>query len=779
MEEKNVSSRCCITVMFLLASITTASPSWSLSADLERLRARGVLRVAIVDMDIAPFVFRMNGELRGADVDLARGFAQSIGLEAVFVTAGNTYSQVVRAVAEGRADIGISELSKTMERAQAVLFSRPYFISGITLVVNRLSEARLSGLRPRDGPETAKGGRDDLPGLLNDPRHVIVTMGGSIQDHLMRTFFPSAVPRTTKTWQKAVEQVVAGKADAAVVPDRIHRLMVHHNPEVGYKARAVPLRADSLAVAVHPGQPDLLRLINDYLDVTEHQRETSLDGLLERYLGHVATGHVPPAQVRPGQDIAPDPEPATSPGAGTLWPLLAAMHAGAFALFRLLVVRRKRDKHWLLSPWAVALGMVLGGATGSLLSSPALFAGPLAGLFIRFWQLCVLPIMITAVVTSIYRLLVDGTNSALVRRMLVVLPGALLVIAALGVLLGAWGRPGADFPAHAQQVLIQSMPEVMEGAGRQDVFEQLMAMARSIVPGNVLAPVVHNQALAVLFIALFFGVMLTRCRVEARQSVVNVLDAVQGVFIGMVRASLYLLPAALYLLTLDFTARTGTEMLMAIIRLNGLMALALIPPLIFGLAAVRIRLRLPLKALVNRFLPMVLLAFSTRSSVVAMPLGMDALRGPADRQSGEPPGLDQDQAMAAFPLFLMACHCGFTIFFCLVPIFIGQVFQVEFTLAQYTFIVFGAALSALAATGALAMSHVLLLPIICDPLGLPVEPALLVGYALLTVMSPFSAAVQTVFSSGLTALVVAGQTAPTESVNEIGSANTMGANNWT
>ncbi|PTN31077.1 hypothetical protein C6366_18350, partial [Desulfonatronum sp. SC1] len=347
------------------------------------------------------------------------------------------------------------------------------------------------------------------------------------------------------------------------MPDRVHRLMVHQNPETDYKARAVPLLADPLVIAVHPGAPDLLRLVNDYLDVTEHQRETSLASLLERYLDHVPTAHV-----RPGQDIALDPEPTALPEADTLWPLLAAMHAGAFVLFWLLVIRRERDKHWLLSPWAVVLGMVLGGATGSLLPSPAMFAGPLAGLFIRFWQLCVLPIMITAVVTSIYRLLVGGTNSALVRRLLVVLPGALLVVATLGVVLGVWGRPGVDFSPLAQQVLIQSMPEVMEHSGRQDVFEQLMHMAKSIVPGNVLAPVVHNQALAVLFIALFFGVMLTRCRVEARQSVVNVLDAVQGVFTGMVRASLYLLPAALYLLTLDFTARMGMEMLGSIFRLT-------------------------------------------------------------------------------------------------------------------------------------------------------------------------------------------------------------------
>jgi proton glutamate symport protein len=770
-----VSSRCFITAMLLLAIFAAAPQAWSMSVDLERLRAAGVLRVATIDMDIPPFVFRVNGELYGADADLARGFAESIGLEAVFVPSGDNYTQVIQAVAEGRADIGISELSKTMERAQSVLFSRPYLVSGLILFVNRLSEARVRSLRPREEREADRGDGDDLLTLINSPRHVVATMGGSIEGRLTRNYFPLADVRTTKTWQQAAELVVAGKADAAVIPDRIHSLMIFHNPEVDYKARAVPLIPDPLVIAVHPGLPDLLRLLNDYLDVTEYQRETSVAGLIMRYLEHDSAFYA--LAVSEAEHVS---EPDVQTEARKDWLLLAALHVGAFFLFWLLVIRRKRDKHWLLSPWAVVLAMVLGGTTGSLLASPVFFAGPLSGLFIRFWQLCVLPIMITAVITSIYRLLVEGTDFGMVRRLLVVLPAALLTVALLGVFLGAWGQPGLDFPPHAQQVLIQSMPEVMDGAPRQDVFEKLMHMARSIVPDNVLSPVVHNQALAVLFIALFFGVMLARCRVETRQSVVNVLDAVQGVFTGMVRASLYLLPVALYLLTLDFTARVGMEVFGAIFRLTGLMALALVPPLIFGVSSLRIRLGFPFKVLVNRFLPMVLLAFSTRSSVVAMPLGMEALRGLTDKspggQSERRHGLDQDQTMAAFPLFLMACHCGFTIFFCLVPIFIGQVFQVEFTLAHYAFIVFGAALSALAATGALAMSHVLLLPIICDPLGLPVEPAILVGYALLTIMSPLSAAVQTLFSSGLTAMTVSNNHGGTNSAKPVGSVSKAGAN---
>ncbi len=720
------------------------------SENNQKMSMDKVLRVAIISLDIPPFVFRTDGHLQGADIDLVRGFAESISVKPVFVPAGNNYARVIEAVSRGQADMAISELSKTMSRARKVLFSRPYMVSGITLLVNRLTEARLQPTQGGKDYKVQEDRHEYLLERLNNSSYTVACMEGSIQDELIQRFFPEVQVLTTRNWVQAGELAVSGEADAAMLPDRIYLLMARQNPEVDYKALPVSLIPDPLNIAVSPDKPELLRLVNDYLDVTAHLRETSIPGLMRKYMDY-------PQDDRKSLESSAQQDTKSRTGSRSyLVPaVLTAIYSVAIFLFWLLIIRRRDERHWLLSPWAVLLGLVLGTATGSLLATPPFFAGPLAGLFIRFWQLCVLPIMITAVITSIYRLLSDGSNSGLVMRLVLVLAGTMVTVAALGVLLAAWGRPGADFSPEAQQILVKNLDlsRVMEAAPGRDVFQQLMDMARSIVPGNVLEPIVNNQTLSVLFLALFFGVMLTRCRVEARQAVVNVLDAVQGVFTGMVRASLYLLPAALFLLTMDFASRMGVEMLGALMRLTLLMALALVPPLLFGLAALRVRLGFSLGELLHKFMPMALMAFSTRSSVVAMPLGLEAFRSLASGTSSRASGLDQNQIMASFPLLLMACHCGFIIFFCLIPVFIGQVFGVDFTVSQYLFMIFGAVLSALAATGAMAMTHVLLLPIICEPLGLPVEPAVIAGYALLTIMSPFSAAVQTLFSSGLASLI--------------------------
>jgi len=121
--------------------------------------------------------------------------------------------------------------------------------------------------------------------------------------------------------------------------------------------------------------------------------------------------------------------------------------------------------------------------------------------------------------------------------------------------------------------------------------------------------------------------------------------------------------------------------------------------------------------------------------------------------------------MAAFPLSLLICHCGYAVFFSLTPVFIGQVFQVDFSLGQYCFIVLGALLSAVAAIGTIGMSYVLLLSIVCGPLGLPLEPAVLVGMALVAIIDPLISAVQALFGCGMTTVLVENE--PTPQASEV------------
>ena len=80
---------------------------------------------------------------------------------------------------------------------------------------------------------------------------------------------------------------------------------------------------------------------------------------------------------------------------------LGIIYVVVFLLLWVFVIRKKRETHWLLNAWVVVSGMVLGGITGVILPQFSEYLLPPTNIFMNFWKLCVLPIMATAVITSI------------------------------------------------------------------------------------------------------------------------------------------------------------------------------------------------------------------------------------------------------------------------------------------------------------------------------------------------------------------------------------------
>lgn len=259
------------------------------------------------------------------------------------------------------------------------------------------------------------------------------------------------------------------------------------------------------------------------------------------------------------------------------------------------VIRKKGSGHWLLSPWAVIAAMLLGGITGSNFPGLAEFFSRPAAVYMGFWRLCVLPIMVTIIITSVHRLLTDKDNSILVRRLLFWSPIVLIAVALIGVAGGALGQPGANFPEASQKILVAKMATGLNVVGFQGLFTQLMDIVANIVPDNILGPVVHNQNLGVLFVAVLFGIALAKSNRSGTETMVHVLDTILDVFTKMIYASLYLLPFALCALCLDFMAKTGMELLFSILKLIVWLSLASIPAVVLAFLVLVLRLRMQSK----------------------------------------------------------------------------------------------------------------------------------------------------------------------------------------
>ncbi len=118
------------------AAVSTPSPSESTEATpaeekskLEQIREAGELRVCTTG-DYPPFTEETeDGELKGIDVDMARDLAETIGVEAEFVTTswGDLMDDFL-----GKCDVAVGGISMNPERAEQVYFSEKTLEDGKT-----------------------------------------------------------------------------------------------------------------------------------------------------------------------------------------------------------------------------------------------------------------------------------------------------------------------------------------------------------------------------------------------------------------------------------------------------------------------------------------------------------------------------------------------------------------------------------------------------------------------------------------------------------------------
>ncbi|WP_338421847.1 transporter substrate-binding domain-containing protein [Nostoc flagelliforme] len=83
---------------------------------------------------IPPFVLSNKGELSGFSIDLWRSIATQIGVESKFIEY-STVPELLSAIKDSKANLGVAAISITAERQQNFDFSLPIFAGGLQIMV--------------------------------------------------------------------------------------------------------------------------------------------------------------------------------------------------------------------------------------------------------------------------------------------------------------------------------------------------------------------------------------------------------------------------------------------------------------------------------------------------------------------------------------------------------------------------------------------------------------------------------------------------------------------
>ena len=385
-----------------------------------------------------------------------------------------------------------------------------------------------------------------------------------------------------------------------------------------------------------------------------------------------------------------------------------------------------RGRLWLQVLVAMFAGIATGiaiGPTGGWLSPQMaqLVSNWLAipgYLFLSMVQMIVIPLVVASIILG----MTSSRDMAQLRSMGVrtglFFLFTTVVAALIGVLVALAVEPGAYLQV-AQLPAAATAGADAAGAGAAPSLSSLPAQIVRVVPTNPLAASVEQNMLQVVVFAIFVGVALVTMEGKLARPLVDLLGAVQEVSMVVVRWAMYLVPAAVFGLMTQLTARMGLDALLGM----GVYVLTVLGALLLAFAFLMLvyvlgRRRSPLGFLKGSR-DVLLLAFSTSSSAAVMPLTI--------RTAEESLGVHKGVSRFVIPLGTTINMAGTALYQVIATLFLAQVYQVDVGLSGLLLVVVLAVGASIGSPGTPGIG-IVILSMMLGTVGIPAEGiALIIG----------------------------------------------------
>lgn len=238
-----------MTAFSALTLVACGSSETKEDTSLKDIQDKGKLVVAL-SPDYAPFEFKtlVDGKdtIVGADVEIAKAIGEKLGVEVEF--SAMSFNNVLASLSSGKADIAISGISATEERAKTFDFSEVYYNAKNIVLVKKEDLAKYS---------TVDGLKDKSVGAQK----------GSIQEGVVTAQLPDSNLVSLTQVTEMVTELKSGKLDAVVMEEAIAQGYVTKNDDLAIAE--ITLKEDDSepgsAVAMPKGSATLKKAIDEVI----------------------------------------------------------------------------------------------------------------------------------------------------------------------------------------------------------------------------------------------------------------------------------------------------------------------------------------------------------------------------------------------------------------------------------------------------------------------------------------------------------------------------------
>ena len=405
-------------------------------------------------------------------------------------------------------------------------------------------------------------------------------------------------------------------------------------------------------------------------------------------------------------------------------------------------------KHPLVIMSGVAVGVVIGIYNIPLSNALGMrnFAQTISlpgQLYLYFLQMTVIPIIITAISSSLGKLMRNKSSLGLIRKIVAVFVLCMIVCALIGIAAGSFGKPGADLSEETHSLLARLLSSEQDGVsileialGSGDDFIHaverpgISSFFTNMIPYNIFHAFTMGSVMSILFFSIIFGVAIGFLPDESSLLLINLCTAIFQAFQKLIGWSLYLLHFGLICLLAGQIAMVGVNIFVAMSKFILLYSAGTVVIFIICTIIIWIKsgIRNPFKVLSILFEP-ILLAFATRNSMATLPSAINCL----DKGMG----FNSNSVNLTLPLGMTLGRFGNIFYFAIGVFFIAQIYNMPLLPLHYLIILVGVVFAGTATAGASGIVTLSMLSIVLDPLSLPMEAVLVIFMAIDPIIDPF------------------------------------------
>ncbi|MBU1197054.1 dicarboxylate/amino acid:cation symporter [Candidatus Micrarchaeota archaeon] len=300
--------------------------------------------------------------------------------------------------------------------------------------------------------------------------------------------------------------------------------------------------------------------------------------------------------------------------------------------------------------------------------------------FLRVIQMIVIPLIFASIIRgiaaseSMQQLKKKGT----VLAIYFILTTTLAIV--IGIALASWLNPGQFVSQEfAADVIGTDSLEINQSRMATPSFKEIPGLVGTLLPTNPLGSAINGEMLQLVIFSLIFGIALVNMDTKQSRPLLELLGSLQQVCMTIVKWAMLLAPLAVFGLMAQLTSRFGIETLTGLSAYVGVVLLGLVLLLVFYLALVWIVAGKNPWVFMGAIRDAQLLAFSTSSSAVVMPLSM--------RTAEEKLGVRPSISHFIIPLGATVNMDGTALYQGVAAVFLAQVFGLDLGLSALAFIV--------------------------------------------------------------------------------------------